>query len=215
MPVTDGGEGGNGGGTDETVAGEAVDGADETASTEEAYVRHSIKGLVNGPKRNSGGGWLKFILILLVIGIGARLAVMKSNGVDNSDLLIEFFPIKAIKKKFRPEPQASAVETASDTKVVNGYLQKSNTAAVRPVYSNAASASASRVRTTTTAKAPVKRPSSIQTMTAADKAATPRKTTTASKPSSGNTAFNQAQAMKELRAMSEKDGLGAGAPPKK
>ena len=214
------GDAGNGGSNDGNNAatgndGEVdvvIDGEDLTAASDE-YVRKSIKvSDFVAPQKKSG--WLSFILILLVIGVGARILVLKGNGVDNSDLLIEFLPIKAIKNKFRPEPQVVAVAPENDTKVVNGYLQKSNTAAVRPVYSNTTATSASRVRETkVAAKPPVKRPSSIQT-TVANKAAAPRKTTTAT-PSSDNKSFNHAQAMKEIRAMRDADGFGAGAPNKK
>lgn len=70
-------------------------------------------------------GVIKFVLILAVIAIIARILVLKANGTYNEDLLKEFIPRK---KKDPVVEQANAV---------NGYLQKSNTAAVRPMYSNA------------------------------------------------------------------------------
>lgn len=90
-------------------------------------------------KRDDGNGpsvgaviWgiAKYVLIITAVLIVGRLVYLKAIGTYNEDLLKEFIPFR--KKKAAdddmPAPQA-----------VNGYLQKSNTASVRPVYSNAAS----------------------------------------------------------------------------
>lgn len=127
------------------------------------------------------------ILVLLFIAAVARIVYLKNNGTENEDLLKEFIPIDAIKAKFAGEAAtsaSSAAAAADEPKVVNGYLQKSNTAPIRPVFSNtpgareaattatkmAASSSASNaaVKTATatasaqaktaTPKPPVKRP---------------------------------------------------------
>ena len=68
-------------------------------------------------------------MIITAVLIVGRLIYLKAIGTYNEDLLKEFIPFR--KKKAdddMPAPQA-----------VNGYLQKSNTASVRPMYSNAAS----------------------------------------------------------------------------
>jgi len=73
----------------------------------------------------------KYLLIILAVLIIARIVILKINGVYNEDLLKEFLPFGKKKKeeeKVEDAPQA-----------VNGYLQKSNTAYIRPMYSNAAS----------------------------------------------------------------------------
>ena len=84
----------------------------------------------NGPSAGAIiWGIAKYVLIISAVLIVGRLIYLKAIGTYNEDLLKEFIPFR--KKKAdddMPAPQA-----------VNGYLQKSNTAAVRPVYSNAAS----------------------------------------------------------------------------
>lgn len=72
-------------------------------------------------------GLLKYLIIILAVLIVGRLIYLKLKGTYNEDLLKEFIPFK--KKKTEDNPEAQAV---------NGFLQKSNTQAVRPVYSNAA-----------------------------------------------------------------------------
>lgn len=79
-------------------------------------------------------GFTKFALILLVILVLVRLIVLKANGTYNEDLLKEFIPRKK-------KPDAS-----TDVNAVNGFIQKSNTASVRPVYSNAPSSDTPRKR---------------------------------------------------------------------
>lgn len=79
------------------------------------------------------------ILVLLFIAAVARIVYLKNNGTENEDLLKEFIPIDAIKAKFAGEAAtsaSSAAAVADEPKVVNGYLQKSNTAPIRPVFSN-------------------------------------------------------------------------------
>ena len=73
-------------------------------------------------------GIAKYVLIITAVLIVGRLIYLKAIGTYNEDLLKEFIPFRKKKADDMPAPQA-----------VNGYLQKSNTAAVRPVYSNAAS----------------------------------------------------------------------------
>lgn len=79
-------------------------------------------------------GITKFVLILAVVLIVVRLIVLKVNGTYNEDLLKEFIP-----RKKKPED-------TTPPNAVNGYLQKSNTASVRPMYSNAPSSDTPRNR---------------------------------------------------------------------
>ena len=84
----------------------------------------------NGP--SIGGivlGILKYSAIILVVFAVGRLIYLKINGTYNEDLLKEIIPFR--KKK--------TSDNEAISQAVNGYLQKSNTASVRPVYSNAAS----------------------------------------------------------------------------
>ena len=147
--------------------------------TPELLSKTSVSGVIRADTKKKSGGWWTFLLILVIIGVCVRFAKMKMDGVDNSDLLKEFIPVKAIRNRFgsskTPVPEAEAPVT------VNGYLKKSDTASIRPVYSNTASGSASRVRGE-------------------------------AKTGTNKTAFNQAQAMKELHAMREGNDGGAKAP---
>ena len=94
-----------------------------TMSTYKAKSRYTAGDII--------GGIVKFLLIILVIAVIARIVVLKMNGTYNEDLLKEFIPGKKKEDPF--------VAEVPDTK--NGYLQKSNLTAVRPMYSNAASES--------------------------------------------------------------------------
>ena len=127
-----------------TIDGERtlVQGGEETEDTEETkftFPEHDKKGATistyKGKSRYTAGdiigGILKFLVIIIVIVIIARIAVLKMNGTYNEDLLKEFIP-----RKKKEDPFVAEVP---DTK--NGYLQKSNLTAVRPMYSNAASES--------------------------------------------------------------------------
>lgn len=79
-------------------------------------------------------GVVKFVLILAAVAAIARIIVLKAGGTYNEDLLKEFFPHK------------KEDETVKEAHAVNGYLQKSNTASVRPMYSNAPSSDTPRSR---------------------------------------------------------------------
>nr|MCR5618035.1 hypothetical protein [Clostridiales bacterium] len=119
---------------DERKPGESE--ASETEATEEGkktnYAALAASNNKNGPSAGSViWGIAKYLLIILAVLIIARIVILKINGVYNEDLLKEFLPFGKKKKeeeKVEDAPQA-----------VNGYLQKSNTAYIRPMYSNAAS----------------------------------------------------------------------------
>ena len=114
---------------------------DETEETEDpdhvpTKPPTKLGGLIGGRDEGNGPsvgsiiwGIAKYVLIITAVLIVGRLVYLKAIGTYNEDLLKEFIPFR--KKKAAddtPAPQA-----------VNGYLQKSNTASVRPMYSNAAS----------------------------------------------------------------------------
>lgn len=182
------------------------------------------------------------ILVLLFIAAVARIVYLKNNGTENEDLLKEFIPIDAIKAKFAGEAAtsaSSAAAVADEPKVVNGYLQKSNTAPIRPVFSNtpgareaattatkmAASSSASNAAAktatasaqakTATPKPPVKRPvrganAAVAAAGAAAVTGAADKKITHEQPKKTEAkVFNQAAAMKELYAMEHLEGAEA------
>ena len=176
----------------------------------------NVNGIISRHSRKKDGmSWWAFLLIILVIAIGVRLAVLKSQGVDNSELALEFIPLGALKNKFKREAAPAVEEKEEKPEVVNGYLKKSNTAAIRPVYSNAASGSASRVRGAVK-ETPKTEPTVKEPSPASSKVTTNKASSNPSRTSWNNEAFNHAQAMKELRAMQEAENSGASStPPKK
>lgn len=182
------------------------------------------------------------IVVLLFIAAVARIVYLKNNGTENEDLLKEFIPIDAIKAKFAGETAtsvSSGAAAADEPKVVNGYLQKSNTAPIRPVFSNtpgareaattatkmAASSSASNAAAktatasaqakTATPKPPVKRPvrganAAVAAAGAAAVTGAADKKITHEQPKKTEArVFNQAAAMKELYAMEHLEGAEA------
>ena len=198
----------------EAVAVVIEDGTDETGEpTPTPTAPIKVNGIItpHGGRKKDGLSWWAFILIILGIGVGVRLAVLKSQGVDNSELALEFIPLGAIKNKFKKDSAPVVEQKKEDEpKVVNGYLKKSDTAAIRPMYSNAASGSASRVRGGTKQTPRVDGPSTATSKVTTNRVSSnpTRKTTSTSSSSSSNTAFNHAQAMKELRAMEEAEKNG-------
>lgn len=122
---------------EETVAEVIEETTEETEDPDHIPTKPPTKlGAIMGNRDDGNGptagsiilGFLKYFIILLAILIVGRLIYLKIKGTYNEDLLKEFIPFK--KKKSEDEnPEAQAV---------NGFLQKSNTQAVRPVYSNAA-----------------------------------------------------------------------------
>ncbi|MCR5804217.1 MAG: hypothetical protein K6G47_08130 [Clostridia bacterium] len=192
------------------VIDEGTDGTGEPTPTPTAPIK--VNGIItpHGGRKDDGMSWWAFILILVGIGVVVRLAILKSQGVDNSELAFEFIPLGAIKNKFKKDAAPVEEKNEDEPKVVNGYLKKSDTAAIRPVYSNAASGSASRVRGGTKQTPRVDEPSTATSKVTTNKVSSSpsKKTTTSSSSSSSKTAFNHAQAMKELRAMEEAEKNG-------
>ena len=94
----------------------------------------------NGTQNNDKGGfpwWIIIIIALLGAG-GYRYSQLKKDGKDNKEILYDFIPggiIGTAIEKVHPTPVSVSNEPAPDVDA-NGYLKKSNTAAIRPVYSN-------------------------------------------------------------------------------
>lgn len=202
---------------DETKAADVAvvidEGTDETGDpTPTPTAPIKVNGIISphGGRKKDGMSWWTFILILVGIGVVVRLAILKSQGVENSELALEFIPLGAIKDKFKKDAAPVEEKKEDAPKVVNGYLKKSDTAAIRPMYSNATSGSASRVRGGTKQTSRVDGPSTATSKVTTNKVSSSpsKKTTTSSSSSSSKTAFNHAQAMKELRAMEEAEKNG-------
>lgn len=136
-------KGGNSFDDEEEIITEDTDVEEETEPTE---TKQKAALAYKPAKKESSidvGSIIEFILIILVILVIIRLGYLKSQGTYNEDLLKEFFPA-AITSKFRKKSE-QPVSDEPAPEVVNGYLKKSNTAAIRPMYSNAA-ANATRNR---------------------------------------------------------------------
>lgn len=75
---------------------------------------------------------VKFVAIILVVVVIVRIVILKVKGVYNEDLLKEFIPVALRPEFLRDKPDEEEVPVESH----KGFLQKSNTESVRPVYSN-------------------------------------------------------------------------------
>ncbi len=75
---------------------------------------------------------VKFVVIILVVVVIVRIVILKVKGVYNEDLLKEFIPAALRPEFLRDKPDEEEVPVESH----KGFLQKSNTESVRPVYSN-------------------------------------------------------------------------------
>ena len=75
---------------------------------------------------------VKFVAIILIVIVVVRIVILKVKGVYNEDLLKEFIPA-AIRPDFLSDKPAEEEVPIESHK---GFLQKSNTESVRPVYSN-------------------------------------------------------------------------------
>ena len=98
----------------------------------------------HGTLNNDKGGFPWWIVILLALaGVGGyRYNQLRKEGKDNKDILYDFIPggiVGTVIEKIHPSPVTTTTTPAPDVDA-NGYLKKSNTAAIRPVYSNAPTA---------------------------------------------------------------------------
>ena len=131
--------------TQKPIGDGEVETTDETESADETYFEGEVPTKAatkvvlksEDQKKEIDAGVLawnifKFILILLVVIVIVRLVVLKVKGVYNEDLLKEFLP-QAIRPEFLRDKQ---VEEEVPLESHKGFLQKSNTESVRPVYSN-------------------------------------------------------------------------------
>ncbi len=132
----------------------------------------------------SGGSsrWILILAVLLVI-TGFRYVQLKRRDLSGGELAMEFIPgrvIGRIADKIRPPKTvdpAPAETSEEKPKVINGYLQTSNTRTIRPEFSNAAALAKLEDKKTAGStlpgvKPPVKRPASASVNHAAAAAGT-------------------------------------------
>ena len=109
-----------------------------------------IPGAIAGTVKETGGHFPWWLLIVLAVFVGllARIIYLKKKGVPNDEIPANIIPFEAIGDKIydwrvalhqkRTGAAAAMAEAEKEDApvVVNGYLQKSNTAPIRPVFSN-------------------------------------------------------------------------------
>lgn len=109
-----------------------------------------IPGAMAGTVKKTGGHFPWWLLIVLAVFVGllARIIYLKKKGVPNDEIPANIIPFEAIGDKIydwrvalhQKRTGAAAAKAEAEKEdapvVVNGYLQKSNTAPIRPVFSN-------------------------------------------------------------------------------
>lgn len=154
--------------TTETTAGEP------TGTPTPTPAQWEFSGTTKEEEKSSFPWWI--VVLLLILGLcGFRYVQLKKRELDNSEIFYEFIPGRVIGKvtgHATPAAVIAAQKAAEKPDVdANGYLKKSNTASIRPVYSNAPSEKATRgVNKTPVGTSAV---ASAATATAASKATTP------------------------------------------
>lgn len=143
--------------TSETTSGEAVEQPDAP--------------VVVAKTKTPGKNYAPAVMIVLALlaGAGVRYAQLKKRDLEGSEIALNFIPgVANIVGKSRPSKEvntAPATAVEEKPKVVNGYLQTSNTRSIRPEFSNAAALAKLEEKkaannTLPGVKPPVKRPSS-------------------------------------------------------
>lgn len=134
------------------VAGVALNAPDEvnpsnssnSGETEGAVTRRTSGdslSIAPGVKKESNGPLIISIIFLLFASFVAyRFIKLKTEGIYGAELALQIFFIgdiieKVTGKNIFAQPKA---ETNAQVEVINGYLKKSDTAPIRPVYSNQA-----------------------------------------------------------------------------
>lgn len=146
--------------------------SEETASEDTPTPTPTAPVAVGTVRADKEGGFPWWILLVLLAGGGcvARYASLRKQNIEGKELVLNFIPgVASIAGKAAGNSKAPAVPSADAPKVVNGYLQKSNTEAIRPVFSNtpdaraaqkAADSKPSASSAPSGLKAPIKRPAS-------------------------------------------------------
>ena len=146
--------------------------SEETASEDTPTPTPTAPVVVGTVRADKEGGFPWWILLVLLAGGGcvARYASLRKQNIEGKDLVLNFIPgVASIAGKTAGTGKTPEVSSADAPKVVNGYLQKSNTEAIRPVFSNTPDARAaqkaadSKPGTSSSPsglKAPIKRPAS-------------------------------------------------------
>ena len=142
------------------VAGVALNAPDEvnpsnssnSGETEGAVTRRTSGdslSIAPGVKKESNGPLIISIIFLLFASFVAyRFIKLKTEGIYGAELALQIFFIgdiieKVTGKNIFAQPKA---ETNAQVEVINGYLKKSDTAPIRPVYSNQAVLSKQRAQ---------------------------------------------------------------------
>lgn len=158
-----------------------VGGSDETTETTKprtvaGRIRRTAATVTS---EGSGSKLLLFIILLILCAGVARYMKLRRDGVANEDIIKEFIPLgavlasaKAVTSKLPGHHSTQVAKKEDEPQVVNGYLKKSDTAPIRPMFSNTPDAQKLRtapdvVNKPVAPKAPIKRPSNLSVNAAA------------------------------------------------
>ena len=142
----------------------------------------AVAATTSSKKSNNFPWWIIAVALILLLAGGRYKYLRDRKGFPRKDAVIDIIPGGIVRKVtgMRPySPTPTVAAGAAAPKVVNGYLQTSNTRSIRPMYSNtpaarAAEAKAMAAPEATPApalKAPIKRPASASVNHAAAAAA--------------------------------------------
>ena len=145
-------------------------------------VKVAVAATTSSKKSNNFPWWIIAVALILLLAGGRYKYLRDRKGFPRKDAVIDIIPGGIVRKVtgMRPySPTPTVAAGAAAPKVVNGYLQTSNTRSIRPMYSNTPAARAAEAKAMAAPeaapapalKAPIKRPASASVNHAAAAAA--------------------------------------------
>lgn len=145
-------------------------------------VKVAVAATTSSKKSNNFPWWIIAVALILLLAGGRYKYLRDRKGFPRKDAVIDIIPGGIVRKVtgMRPySPTPTVAAGAAAPKVVNGYLQTSNTRSIRPMYSNTPAARAVEAKAMAAPeaapapalKAPIKRPASASVNHAAAAAA--------------------------------------------
>lgn len=145
-------------------------------------VKVAVAATTSSKKSNNFPWWIIAVALILLLAGGRYKYLRDRKGFPRKDAVIDIIPGGIVRKVtgMRPySPTPTVAAGAAVPKVVNGYLQTSNTRSIRPMYSNTPAARAAEAKAMAAPeaapapalKAPIERPASASVNHAAAAAA--------------------------------------------